>query len=100
MKKHLKKILRNLAGGFLLILGIIGLFLPFLQGFLFIFIAISLLDFKRKQAWIKKFKNWKPIRPLARWYDKEKAKVKTKSKAVYQKEKAKVQSKLHKYKKS
>ncbi len=42
MKKP-KQMIRLILGGVFLILGILGLFLPFLQGLLFLFIGISLL---------------------------------------------------------
>lgn len=54
-----KRILRNAAGWLFLILGILGLFLPILQGFLFIFVGILLLSpdiplFKRLVKWLGK----------------------------------------------
>lgn len=44
----MKKIARNIAGALLILLGIVGLFLPFLQGFLFIALGIGMLEFDRK----------------------------------------------------
>lgn len=40
----MKRVVYTVAGVFFILLGIIGLFLPFLQGFLFIFLGISFLS--------------------------------------------------------
>lgn len=47
----MKKIARNIAGVLLLLLGVLGIFLPLLQGFLFIALGIGMLDFERK-TWV------------------------------------------------
>lgn len=67
--KLVRIILRNTLGSILIILGILGLFLPVLQGWLMIFVGVSLLKFKRKDEFIRKFKHLRPIRPLAHIYD-------------------------------
>ncbi len=51
MRNSNRHILSRLLGWFFLILGVIGIFLPFLQGFIFIFIGLSLLSFKHD--WVK-----------------------------------------------
>jgi len=43
MKQTLKRALRHVFGWFFIVLGIIGLFLPILQGILFIIVGISIL---------------------------------------------------------
>ena len=43
MKQTLKRVLRHVFGWFFIVLGIIGLFLPVLQGILFIIVGISIL---------------------------------------------------------
>ncbi|MBN1613867.1 MAG: hypothetical protein JW950_05320 [Deltaproteobacteria bacterium] len=43
MEQTLKRALRHFFGWFFIILGIIGLFLPFLQGILFIVIGVGIL---------------------------------------------------------
>lgn len=52
------KVLKRIAGIFLIILGIIGLFLPILQGILLIFAGLLLLGIKKEQIkeWLKKLK--------------------------------------------
>ena len=52
------KILKKIAGVILIILGIIGLFLPILQGILLIFAGLLLLGVKTEQikAWFRKLK--------------------------------------------
>ena len=45
MPKHLKKILVAIVAVFFLLFGLLGIALPFLQGFLFIAIGIVLLSF-------------------------------------------------------
>ena len=52
MKEKYKKQLISILGYFFLILGIIGCFLPILQGFLFIFIGLALLS--NTTDWAKK----------------------------------------------
>ncbi|MDP3764909.1 MAG: PGPGW domain-containing protein [Nanoarchaeota archaeon] len=52
------KILKNIAGITLIGIGIIGLFLPILQGVLMIIAGLLLLGIKREQIkeWFKKLK--------------------------------------------
>lgn len=64
MKEHLKKVLRIVVGGLFIIVGIIGLFLPFIQGILLILIGLAIIEGKPivktlKEVWEsikKKFK--------------------------------------------
>ena len=44
MKAQLKKILIQFVGWVFILLGIVGLFLPILQGFLFLFIGLIILS--------------------------------------------------------
>ena len=52
------KIFKKIAGIILIILGIIGLFVPILQGILMIFAGLLLLGVKKEQIkkWFKKMK--------------------------------------------
>ncbi len=59
MFKNLRTVLRVSAGMVILMLGIIGLFLPILQGWLFIFIAIPLISPKHGKIMVAKLKTWK-----------------------------------------
>jgi len=52
MTHSLKRLLLLLAGWFFLLLGIVGLFLPVLQGVLFIVIGLTLLS--SEYAWSRK----------------------------------------------
>ena len=49
-----RKILRNIGGALLILLGITGLFLPFLQGIVFIIGGVALLDFKGKDELLRR----------------------------------------------
>ena len=51
MKKKLEKILVLAIGWFFILLGIVGLFLPILQGILFI--AVGLLILSKESKWAK-----------------------------------------------
>lgn len=51
MKKRVKDIVIIALGWFLLVLGVAGLFLPVLQGVLFILIGLALLS--KKSRWAK-----------------------------------------------
>jgi uncharacterized protein len=55
MKKHIKRSLVVFAGVFFLALGLVGLALPFLQGFLFITIGLILLSISstRVRGWVE-----------------------------------------------
>ncbi len=46
MKNHTQTMLKQIAGVALIVLGILGLFLPFLQGIAFIVVGAILLDNK------------------------------------------------------
>lgn len=51
MKKKIFSIGKLILGSFLVVLGVVGLFLPFLQGFLFLFVGGSLLSSESK--WVR-----------------------------------------------
>jgi uncharacterized membrane protein YbaN (DUF454 family) len=55
MKRRLWRIARITAGIALLVLGVIGLFLPFLQGILFLIMGLTLLsaESERAKAWLE-----------------------------------------------
>lgn len=53
MQKRLKDALIYIFGWLFIILGLLGLFLPFLQGLLFLFIGLYLLS--RRLKWAKEF---------------------------------------------
>jgi len=52
MEKKVKKILTFIIGWFFILLGVLGLFLPILQGILFI--AIGLLILSKESRWAKR----------------------------------------------
>ena len=58
MYRNFLTFLRVLAGVALLFLGIIGLFLPILQGWLFILIAIPLISPEHGKKIVTKLKEW------------------------------------------
>lgn len=58
MFNNLKNILRIGAGLILLMIGIIGLVVPILQGWIFILIAIPLISPERGKKMIGKAKEW------------------------------------------
>lgn len=62
----MKKIARNIAGTLLILLGIVGLFLPFLQGFLFIALGIGMLEFDRKTHVLARSRRWLVRRGIPR----------------------------------
>jgi len=47
-----KRVLRNLAGGVLVVLGLLMLVLPG-QGLLTIFVGLTLVDFPKKREWVR-----------------------------------------------
>jgi uncharacterized membrane protein YbaN (DUF454 family) len=52
------RVLRNIGGVLLVLLGIVGLVLPFLQGILFLVMGLALIDVPQKQAahrWLQRF---------------------------------------------
>lgn len=66
-RRHLRRIARHIAGWSLLALGVVGLFLPILQGWLFIVVAALLLApdvpvFRRLLDWIEM--RFPPLRAL------------------------------------
>ena len=54
MKQRLWRAVKITAGVLLLVLGVVGLFLPFLQGILFLIMGLSLLssESERAKAWL------------------------------------------------
>lgn len=54
----IKKIIRYILGWGLIGFGIIGLFLPFLQGILMILLGIFILEKEKEMAFLKKYKVW------------------------------------------
>ena len=77
MKKKAKKILIFSLGIIFIVLGLLGLVLPFLQGILFLIIGIFLLSFSspKLQQWIKKMVEKSPstlkiIEKIEKWMSK------------------------------
>lgn len=62
MKRHIKKTLKNSIGFTCIAIGVIGLFLPFIQGILLITLGFSILECEKKH----KLKEWvkAKIKPL------------------------------------
>jgi uncharacterized membrane protein YbaN (DUF454 family) len=61
MTPALKRVLRNVAGVLFLILGLLGLVLPFLQGILFLMIGLALIDLPikhRAHQWLRARSKW------------------------------------------
>lgn len=56
MSPRVKTILWQVLGYVFLVLGIIGLFLPFLQGFLFLFVALVILS--KHAPWARRLRDW------------------------------------------
>ncbi len=72
MRRRLWRIARITAGAALLVLGVIGLFLPFLQGILFLIMGLTLLstESERAKAWLEWLQERSGWRRLQR-HDKE-----------------------------
>jgi uncharacterized protein len=75
MKEIIKRVLILSLGWFFIILGIIGLFLPVLQGILFLFIGLIILSRASKTVrnWLEKLKTRYP--KFGYYLDKAKEKV-------------------------
>lgn len=60
MKRHVVRIGKLVAGGVFVALGVAGLFLPFLQGIVFLVIGLTLLssESERVRRWLEGFKQW------------------------------------------
>jgi uncharacterized membrane protein YbaN (DUF454 family) len=60
MKRHVVRISKIVGGVAFILLGIAGLFLPFLQGILFLVIGLSLLstESERARRLLEKLKAW------------------------------------------
>jgi len=63
-----KKLLRNVGGACLIVVGVAGLFLPFLQGVLLILAGVAMLDFEGKQEMIERFRESPPAQRLIGWW--------------------------------
>ena len=63
-----KKLLRNVGGSCLIVLGVAGLFLPFLQGILLILAGFAMLEFEGKEEMIQRLRA-SPLgqRVIAHW---------------------------------
>ena len=66
MKQRLWRLGKITAGISLLVLGVIGLFLPFLQGILFLIMGLSLLSTESLRAkawleWLQRRAGWKRL---------------------------------------
>ena len=62
MKRQLKRILVLCLGSFFILLGIVGLFLPFLQGILFLIVGMVILSKESKTAH-RILERWKEKHP-------------------------------------
>jgi hypothetical protein len=70
-----RKIVRNISGGALILLGVVGLALPFLQGIALILAGFLLLDFEGKEVFVARARGhrlgvwieekWRRFRPEA-----------------------------------
>ncbi len=67
LKPDKYKIFKKIAGIVLIVIGVIGLFLPIIQGVLLIIAGLLLLGVKKEQMmkWVRKFK--KKIKDLIRY---------------------------------
>jgi len=74
-KGRTKKILRNVAGTMVILLGIAGLFLPFLQGIALIAAGFLMLDFERKEEILLRIRGHRWTRRLAEWLSRARARV-------------------------
>lgn len=63
-----KKLLRNVGGSVLIVLGVAGLFLPFLQGVLLILAGVAMLDFEGKQEMIERLRESSLGRRVLGWW--------------------------------
>ena len=68
MRQQLWRFGKITVGSLLLVLGVIGLFLPFLQGILFLIMGLSLLSTEspRAKAWLHHLEKRAGLRWLAR----------------------------------
>jgi uncharacterized membrane protein YbaN (DUF454 family) len=60
MKGRIVRLGKIITGGALIVVGIAGLFLPFLQGILFLLLGLSLLSSESEHArrWLEWLKQW------------------------------------------
>lgn len=56
MKETVKKVIKYIIGWSLIILGVVGLFLPVLQGIAFIIAGLVILENKYILEWLKRIK--------------------------------------------
>jgi uncharacterized membrane protein YbaN (DUF454 family) len=58
VRNPLVRVLRNIGGVLLVLLGVLGLFLPILQGILFLVLGLALIDVPQKQKahrWLMRY---------------------------------------------
>jgi len=58
LKGKIGELLKDLAGWSLVLLGIIGLFVPILQGVLFIFAGLAIVERNKEKKTLDKFKKY------------------------------------------
>jgi hypothetical protein len=75
VRARTKKILRNIAGTIVILVGIAGLFLPFLQGIALIVAGFLMLDFERKDEIVLRVREHHWTRRLAEWLSRLRARV-------------------------
>jgi hypothetical protein len=63
-----KKLLRNVGGSCLIVVGVAGLFLPFLQGILLILAGVAMLDFEGKEEMIERLRESPPAQRVIGWW--------------------------------
>jgi len=64
----LKKLIKNIVGIILILVGIIGLFLPIIQGILLIVLGVAFLDFSKKDHLLAKIRQNRYLQRLkGRW---------------------------------
>ena len=63
-----KKLLRNVGGSCLIVIGVAGLFLPFLQGVLLILAGVAMLDFEGKQDMIDRLRASPQAQRVIGWW--------------------------------
>lgn len=61
---NVRKVLRNIAAVILLLIGIVGGFIPILQGWVFVIAAFAVADFERKHALMRWFLSRKLTRKV------------------------------------
>ncbi len=67
MKRLWRRILRNLIGGLCIIIGIIGGFVPILQGWMFILAGLLLIDWPGRKRLLARVRQTKTFRQAEDW---------------------------------